>query len=106
MTESVQNDPRRRQRFFLAMLSLFLYGCLSGSAGAQDPDEIVRIDTDLVSFEVTVTDKNGRLVPNLRREDFRLFEDGVERPIEFFQPVRKTAERRPLSVVFALDVSG
>ena len=106
MTESVQNDPSRRQRFFLTMLLLCLFSCLSSSAAAQDPDEVVRIDTDLVSFEVTVIDKYGKLVPNLRREDFRLFEDGVERPIEFFQPVRKTAERRPLSVVFALDVSG
>ena len=106
MTESVQNDASRRRRFFFTWLLLCLCGCLAGFAAAQDPDEVVRIDTDLVSFEVTVTDKNGRLVPNLRREDFLLFEEGVERPIEFFQPVRKTGERRPLSVVFALDVSG
>ncbi|HMJ08629.1 MAG TPA: VWA domain-containing protein, partial [Pyrinomonadaceae bacterium] len=38
--------------------------------------------------------------------DFRIFEDGVERPVDFFQPIRKVEERRPLSVVFALDVSG
>ena len=106
MTESVQNDASRRRRFFFTWLLLCLCGCLAGFEAAQDPDEVVRIDTDLVSFEVTVTDKNGRLVPNLRREDFLLFEEGVERPIEFFQPVRKTGERRPLSVVFALDVSG
>src|SRR5688572_16209633 len=106
MTESVQNDPSRRRPFFVAIFLLCMFGYLSGTAAAQDPDEVVRIDTDLVSFEVTVTDKNGKLVPNLTRDDFRLFEDGVERPIEFFQPVRKTAERRPLSVVFALDVSG
>jgi Ca-activated chloride channel family protein len=106
MTESVQNDPSRMQRLLVAMMLLCFLGYLSGSAGAQEQDEVVRIDTDLVSFEVTVTDKNGKFVPNLRQEDFRLFEDGVERPIEFFQPVRKTAERRPLSVVFALDVSG
>ncbi|HUR99101.1 MAG TPA: VWA domain-containing protein [Pyrinomonadaceae bacterium] len=77
-----------------------------GSALSQDSDDVVRIDTDLVSFEVTVTDKQGRLVPNLRQEDFRLLEDGIERPIEFFQPLKKTNEGRPLSVVFALDVSG
>ena len=106
MTEFVQSDPSHMRRYFLTALLFCLLGYLSGSAAAQDPDEVVRIDTDLVSFEVTVTDKNGKLVPNLRREDFRLFEDGVERPIEFFQPVRKTNESRPLSVVFALDVSG
>ncbi len=78
----------------------------AGSAMSQDPGEVVRVDTDLISFEVTVTDRRGQLVPNLRREDFRLYEDGIERPIEFFQPLKKIGERRPLSVVFALDVSG
>jgi len=75
------------------------------SAAAQD-DDVVRIDTELVSFEVTVTDKHGKLVPNLKKEDFRLLEDGVERPIEFFQPIKKTDQGRPLTVVFALDMSG
>src|SRR5215207_8720862 len=105
MTDFVQIDMRRRGLFFSALiLSLILLS--SGPAMSQDPDDVVRIDTDLVSFEVTVTDKQGRLVPNLTQEDFRLLEDGVERPIEFFQPLKKSNDGRPLSVVFALDVSG
>ena len=74
------------------------------SAAAQD--EIEKIETDLVSFEVTVSDKNGNPVRNLTQDDFRVFENGVERPIDFFQPIKKQDEGRPLSVVFALDVSG
>lgn len=107
MTELVQIDQLRLLRS-IALITAF--ACLvfaSFEVSAQDKDDdVVRIDTELVSFEVTVTDRQGKPVQNLRREDFRLFEDGVERSIDFFQPIRKSDERRPLAVVFALDVSG
>lgn len=106
MTDFVQNDQTGSRVVFcraLLVTVLFLVG--ASCVFAQD-DDVVRIDTELVSFEVTVTDRNGKLVPNLRREDFRLLEDGVERPIDFFQPIKKSDQGRPLTVVFALDVSG
>jgi len=106
MTDFIQNDGSCLRAYFWRTLTLlFVLFVAICSATAQD-DDVVRIDTELVSFEVTVTDKHGKLVPNLRKEDFRLLEDGVERPIEFFQPIKKTDEGRPLTVVFALDVSG
>ena len=73
---------------------------------AQDEDKVIKVETDLAVFEVSVTDKSGKPVRGLSAADFKIFEDGVERPIDFFQPIRKVEERRPLSVVFALDVSG
>ena len=39
-------------------------------------------------------------------EDFRVYENGSERPIDFFQPIKTRDTDRPLSIVFALDVSG
>ena len=45
-------------------------------------------------------------VKNLQSEDFKIFEDGIERKIDFFEPIRKQNENRPLSLVFALDTSG
>lgn len=107
MTDLLQIDQSRLRRIIgLLVISAYLFFAPSLSLGQDKEDDVVRIDTDLISFEVTVTDKQGRPVQNLRREDFRLFEDGVERPIDFFQPIRKVDERRPLAVVFALDVSG
>lgn len=73
---------------------------------AQNNDDVIRVETDLVSFEVTVTDKNGLPVRGLGAKDFKVFEDGAERPIDFFEPIKKSDEGRPLSIVFALDVSG
>jgi VWFA-related protein len=72
---------------------------------AQNSDDIIRIETELIPFEVTVTDKDGKPVRGLEAKDFKLFEDGVERPIDFFEPIKKEAGR-PLSIVFALDISG
>lgn len=104
MTDCVQNDNRPGKLFSLVFASL---ACLIFSAAvvAQE-DDVVRIDTDLVAFEVTVTDKNGEPVRNLKAEEFRIFEDGIERQIDFFQPITRQDNSRPLSVVFALDVSG
>lgn len=72
---------------------------------AQNSDDIIRVDTELIPFEISVTDVNDKPVRGLDARDFKLFEDGVERPIEFFEPIKK-ADGRPLSIVFALDVSG
>ncbi|HYE66469.1 MAG TPA: VWA domain-containing protein [Pyrinomonadaceae bacterium] len=72
----------------------------------SEPEEILRIDTDLVLVDVTVTDSGGRLVRNLRPEDFKLYEDGVERPISFFNIEKRGGTSRPFAVVFALDISG
>lgn len=72
----------------------------------QEPDDIVRIDTDVVAVDVTVTDLQGAPVRNLRKEDFKLYVDGVEQPVSFFQVERRTGSPRPLALVFALDISG
>ena len=72
----------------------------------QEPEDVVRIDTDLVSVDVTALDADGRPIKNLRQEDFRIFSDGVEQSISFFQLEKRQGELRPLAVVFALDVSG
>lgn len=72
---------------------------------AEDEDTI-RVDTDLVLMDVTVHDAAGRQVRGLKPGDFKLYEDGVERPVTFFDIEKRTDLARPLAVVFALDVSG
>ena len=72
----------------------------------QQPDEVLRVDTDLVSLDVVANDFEGRPIRNLRQEDFKVYLDGVEQPLAFFQVERRSGEPRPLAVVFALDISG
>jgi len=73
-------------------------------ASAQS-DDVLRIDTDLAAFEITVTDKDGNPVRNLDSKDFRVIEDGMPRQIDFFQPIKKEDPTRPLSVVLRMDPS-
>src|SRR6266567_3697346 len=72
----------------------------------KEPDDVLRIDTDLVSVDATVTDLQGRTVRSLRQKDFKLFEDGIEQPLAFFHMENKNGQTRPLAIVFALDISG
>jgi VWFA-related protein len=71
-----------------------------------DDDEVLKIDTDLVLVEVNVTDAEGKPVRGLRPEDFKLYEDGEERPVAFLHVERRAGAERPVAVVFAVDVSG
>src|SRR5438552_13856413 len=64
---------------------------------AEESGDVLRIDTDLVPVDVSVTDKLGRPVRTLRLEDFKLFEDGVERPIAFFNKEKRGGDNRPIA---------
>lgn len=65
-----------------------------------DAGDVIRVSTTLVSIPVSVMDRDGRFVPNLLKDDFRIWEDGVEQEVAFFQSVDK-----PFSVVLMLDTS-
>src|SRR6266498_2840178 len=78
----------------------------SSAPSANGPEEVeagdvIRVSTTLVTLPVSVMDRDGRYIPNLRKEDFRLWEDGVEQDVAFFSSVDK-----PFSVVLMLDTSG
>ncbi len=72
----------------------------------DEPQDVIKIDSDLVPVDVIVTDAKGHLVRNLKKEDFKLFEDGTERPIASFNLEKVSGSPRPLAIVFALDLSG
>jgi VWFA-related protein len=65
-----------------------------------DPDAI-RLEARLINLNVKATDRNGRSLSTLNREDFRIQEDGVEQQIFYFEPVSA-----PINVVLLLDLSG
>src|SRR6266849_3512091 len=58
----------------------------------------ISVNSNLVILPVTVKDRSGNLVPDLRRDEFRVFEDHVEQNIDVF-----TAEAFPLSMIILLD---
>lgn len=71
---------------------------------AQDDDDVVRVNTDLVVLNLTVTDKAGQYVKALKKPDFKIFEDGVEVPPENI--VSFSMHESPYAAVVLLDSSG
>jgi VWFA-related protein len=84
--------------FALILAGIFL---TSTAALAQDPDEVLKVNTALVQLNVGVVDRRGRPVTNLSRSEFAVYEDEVLQPITNFEPT--TA---PFSLVLLLDMSG
>ncbi|MEJ7618477.1 MAG: hypothetical protein WKF30_16270 [Pyrinomonadaceae bacterium] len=77
----------------------------SASGGAQTSeevgaDEVVKVDTTLVTIPVSVMDRDGKYIPYLRKDDFRIFEDGVEHEIAYFG-----ATEKPFTVALVIDTS-
>ena len=72
----------------------------------DQPEEVLKVDTDLVSLDVVANNAEGQPVRNLRPADFKVFVDGVEQPLAFFQMENRSGQPRPVAVVFALDISG
>ncbi|MBD0369268.1 MAG: VWA domain-containing protein [Pyrinomonadaceae bacterium] len=66
-----------------------------------DPNEILKIDANLVNLQVRVIDRFNSPINNVRPEEFKVYEDGVLQPI--FQVTR---EEVPISYGLAVDNSG
>jgi Ca-activated chloride channel family protein len=68
------------------------------AAALSDAQARITVNSNLVILPVTVKSHSGELVPDLRRDEFRVFEDNVEQRIDVF-----TAEAFPLSMVILID---
>src|SRR5215475_263728 len=65
-------------------------------------DDVVRVETNLTNVFFTAADKQKRFVSTLKKEDVRIFEDGVPQEIFTFQPNSDL----PLSLAILIDCSG
>lgn len=87
---------------FLSLLVILLVS--TTVAFAQGDDDVVRVSTDLVVLNVTVTDKAGQYVKGLKRTDFKVYEDGVEVPANTIASF--SLQEAPYAAVILLDSSG
>lgn len=88
------------------MLTAFAFTLIATAASAQsekyqEPEDVVRVRTDLIAVPVIVTDKRGRRLSGLSAGDFRLVDDERVTPIKYF-----AAGTDRVAMLFALDVSG
>jgi Ca-activated chloride channel homolog len=71
------------------------------SSAKSDDIYTVKVDVNLVPIDVVVHDRSGQPKAALRKEDFRVFEDGVEQSIQIF-----SKGQSPMAVALVIDRSG
>ena len=67
---------------------------------ADDDNEVIKVETNLITMPVSVLDREGRFVSGLTQKDFEIFENGVHQKVDYFQSVEQ-----PFTVVLMIDVS-
>lgn len=67
----------------------------------EEEDDIIRVETELVNLNIRVVDRNNRSIGNLRQEDFKIYEENVVQPIEFF-----SKSEVPTNYSLVIDNSG
>lgn len=75
---------------FLPLLSFILF--TNPRAAAQEPAQPIRISVDRVNVGVIVTDASGKFVEGLRREEFRVLDNGIEQPLTDFAAIEEPAQ--------------
>ena len=88
----------RRILFLLAAL------CINCAVVVAQDDDVVRVNTELVVLNVTVTDKAGQYVKGLKASDFKVYEDGVE--VQPNMIASFSLQESPYAAVVLLDSSG
>jgi VWFA-related protein len=83
-------------RFLRAALLFPAVLCVCSFASAQEnthqPKQTIQVSVDRVNVGVIVTDHSGRFVEGLRREDFRVYDNGIEQPLTGFAAVEEPAQ--------------
>jgi Ca-activated chloride channel family protein len=88
-------------RYTIAIAFVISASAFSLAAQGGEEDKVISVDSATVVMNAAITDSNGAHVPGLKREQFKVFENGKEQQIEFF-----AAEETPFAAVILLDTSG
>ncbi|HXI22841.1 MAG TPA: VWA domain-containing protein [Pyrinomonadaceae bacterium] len=92
---------RNLHRIQIAILSIIFLLAATIVAQQREPDEVIKVNTDLVVFDAQVVDKKSkRIIGDLTRDDFAVTDNGVKQPISYF-----SRDELPLSIILLLDVS-
>jgi len=89
---------------FRTILFLLVVLCVNVVVVVAQDDDVIRVNTDLVVLNVTVTDKGGQYAKGLKPSDFKVYEDGVEVKPDMIASF--SLQESPYAAVVLLDSSG
>lgn len=99
---TMTSSPLRRIASLMCYVSLAASALAQPAAPPQKDDQTFRVDVNVVSIFFNAKDKRGALLPDLKREDFEIFEDGQKQTLKYF-----SAETNlPLTLGLLIDTSG
>jgi VWFA-related protein len=76
-----------------------------GGVSAQEPQTKIRTEVGLVNIVLTAIDNDGRPVPDLKANDFQVFDNKQPQKIDYFSDLSKGSEV-PLTIALLIDTSG
>ena len=84
-------------RSFPALALLLFLAAFAAAQTAPSPtppaaDDVVKISTNLIQIDVSVTDKSGKVVRDLRPDEFEIYENGQKQPVSKFSFISNTRE--------------
>lgn len=74
---------------------------LAMELGQKTPETTISLETALVNLDVLVTDQDGRVLSGLKRENFRVLDNGKPQTITHFDPTSA-----PITIVMLMEYSG
>jgi VWFA-related protein len=90
-----------RRPIAITLVAVLAVSALAALLLAQDDSATLKVEVNLVNILFTVRDKKGGLVGSLNKDDFKVFEDGKEQEVKYFN--RETD--LPLTIGLLIDVS-
>lgn len=87
---------------FLAAAAVALSTPQTQPPQQRKPDETIKVNVDLVNILFTVADKKGKFITNLKKDDFRVFEDDKAQIVTNFS----SETDLPLTIALLVDTSG
>jgi len=85
----------------VALRTIIVLSTVVAVALAQQPQQAIRVQVNEVVVPVTVTDEKGRFITDLEQSDFKLFDQGKEQTIRYFNRERN----QRVVVGFLVDLS-
>ncbi len=99
---NLEGRTMRRITLLLISLVLLTFVCAPAYGQSTSDTQVLKVRTDLVNIDALVKQKQtGRIISNLSKDDFTVFEDGIQQTISYF-----SQEKLPVSIVLLVDRAG
>jgi VWFA-related protein len=110
--KAAEKESKRKQKEFGSSLKRLKWNPITREASetasvaksTEDEEDVIRVDTSLIAWDVLVVDKAGNPVQGLKQEDFAIAEEGIPQEVGHF--LLGDSKNVGRSIVLIIDYSG